>query len=87
MNRRDEHRENMSSPHSYNDGQWSPPPRFQEHDQIHQAQGSPQTYSPHPNSPPQVSPPLHEFQEEYQHSPQSQIQPHAVYQEGYVISI
>jgi len=86
MDPRDE-RPDVSSPHSYTDGQWSPPPQFQEHDQIYAAQGSPQSYHPHPHSPPQVSPPL-EYQEEYHHSSQSQVQPYAGgYQQEYVSSL
>jgi hypothetical protein len=82
MDPRDDYRDGMSSPRSYSDGQWSPPPRFQEHDEIHAAQ----EYSPHPHSPPQVSPPLHEYQEEFHQSPQQHPQPPAGYQEGYGFS-
>lgn len=71
----------MSSPRSISDGQWSPPPRFQEYDEIYAAERSPQTYS-NPNSPPAVSPQLHEYsQPEYRQ--QSPLQHHEGYPEGY----
>lgn len=93
MDHREEHRDNVSSPRSYTDSQWSPPPRFQEQDQIYTASGSPQTYSPHPHSPPGVSPPLQQYQashqeysqHDYHHSPDpSTIGTHGTYQEGYM---
>ncbi|KAH8732188.1 hypothetical protein GQ44DRAFT_766340 [Phaeosphaeriaceae sp. PMI808] len=80
MDTRDDYRDNISSPHSYTDSQWSPP-RFQEHDQIYAAQPSPQTYSP-----PQLSPPLNDYQEEYHHTTQNQVQSQGGYQEGYLNS-
>jgi hypothetical protein len=80
MDRREEyHRDDMSSPRSQENGQWSLSPQFQDHDQIYASQGSPHAYS-NPNSPPAVSPPLPH--EEYpQHA---QPQNYEAYQEGYV---
>lgn len=82
MDPRDEYRDNLSSPGSYANRQWSPPPRFREHDQIYSAQVSPQTtYSAHTHSPPQVSPPLREYREEYVYPNHDEV-PHAIYDEG-----
>ncbi|OAK97926.1 hypothetical protein IQ06DRAFT_296188 [Phaeosphaeriaceae sp. SRC1lsM3a] len=88
MDPRNDYRDNMGSTRTYSDRQWSPPqsppPQFQEHDEMHIGQSPPRTYSPHPNSPPQVSPPLHEYQEEYHQTPtQQHMLPPAGYQEGY----
>jgi hypothetical protein len=83
MDRRDEYRDNMSSPRSYTESQWSPPPRFQETDQIYTTDGAPQPYTPNQHSPPALSPPLHDYQQQdYQHS-QVSSQTHEGYQEGY----
>ena len=73
----------MGSPQSYTDGQWSPPPRFQEHDQIYAAEASPQAYSPGQNSPPALSPPLQDYQHQDYHHSQISSQNHEGYQEGY----
>ncbi|KAF1948069.1 hypothetical protein EJ02DRAFT_461571 [Clathrospora elynae] len=81
MDRREEYRDDMSSPRSHTDRQWSPPPQFQENDQTYAAQASSQTYS-NPNSPPAVSPQLNDFEQpEYHQQPQPQH--HEAYQEGY----
>jgi hypothetical protein len=81
MDPRDQYRDNLSSSGSDVNGQWSPPPRFQEHDQIYSAQVSPQTYPAHPHSPPQVSPPLQEYREGYIYPNHDEV-PHAIYEEG-----
>lgn len=81
MDHHDQHHDDMSSPRSYTDSQWSPPPPgFRELDQIYAADGSPHTYS-NPNSPPAVSPPL-PYEHEYHQHPQPQN--YETYQQGYV---
>ncbi|CAI9636034.1 hypothetical protein GT037_001068 [Alternaria burnsii] len=80
MDHHDQHHDDMSSPRSYTDSQWSPPPPgFRELDQIYAADGSPHTYS-NPNSPPAVSPPL-PYEHEYHQHPQPQN--YETYQQGY----
>lgn len=82
MDRREEHRENINSPRSYTDSQWSPPSHFQEQNQIYPVDGFSQTY-PNSNTSPAVSPPL-PYEQEYHQPPQPQN--YEVYQEGYVCS-
>ncbi len=73
---------NMSSPHSYSDSQWGPPPQFQDHDHIQPVGSPPQSFSPganspltnsvHAHSPPaQTMTPIHDYTQQG-------------YQEGYV---
>jgi hypothetical protein len=78
MDRREEYREDMNSPRSYTDSQWSAPSHFQEHNQIHPVDG----YS-NSNTSPAVSPPL-PYEQEYRQPPPPQS--YETYQGGYVKS-